>query len=226
LKKVLRALDTETVPSFEVLNGSEEGKKVFLTDDITEIILGRDSSCDFSINEFAISRRHARVSKRWGGIVVRDLESKNGTFVNNRRIVEEFLHDGDRIALGTILLLFRNPQEINFSQISEKVAPKNSPAQVNPKDILPTDEGSSDKSLSDENLVEEIEEIEEPNQPEPNPNEEISLYPEKQKKPRYPIAAPKKSFFKQMAPVEIGMIGLGALVLIFALITIVNLMFE
>jgi hypothetical protein len=41
---------------------------------------------------------------------------------------------------------------------------------------------------------------------------------------RYPTPAPQPKGIKRLTPIEIGMIGLGALVLIFALITVVNLL--
>ena len=56
LKKVLRALDRESIPNLEVLNGTSEGKKVFISDDITDISIGRDPMCDFQIEEYVISR--------------------------------------------------------------------------------------------------------------------------------------------------------------------------
>lgn len=121
LKKVLRALDKERIPSLEVLNGSAEGKKVFLNDEGSEMIIGRDPLIDFPIEEYVISRQHAKISKKWGEVVVTDLNSKNGTFVNNKKIVEEVLHDGDRISLGTIVLIFRNPKEVNIQEISERI---------------------------------------------------------------------------------------------------------
>ncbi|MFH1874960.1 MAG: FHA domain-containing protein [Pseudomonadota bacterium] len=210
LKKVLKALDTETVPSFEVLNGSAEGKKVYLTDEVNELLLGRDPNTDFVINEFAISRKHVRITKRWGGIVVRDLESKNGTFVNNRRVVEEFLHDGDRIALGTIVLLFRNPQEMNLAQLQAQIPPKQKPAPVDPTELA-----AAEESESEEPLPEEINE-EMPPTPTATPAKKII----------YPTRRPKQSLLDRLTIVEVGMIGLGALVLIFALVTFVNLMFQ
>ncbi len=220
LKKVLTALDKDMVPSLEVLNGSAEGKKVFLTDEVPEIVVGRDPECEFAINEYVISRRHAKVIKRWGGIVIRDLESKNGSFVNNRRVVEEYLHDGDRIALGTIVMMFRNPQEINLAQFDE-AKPKNVPAAVAP-DEIPYIE--SDQEFEDDGEAEEfIEEEDETSSPMEEWDElEKSLSGIGQAP--YPTPRANVEAIKRMTPVEIGMIGLGALVLIFALITIVNLM--
>ncbi len=212
LKKVLKAIDKETVPSFEVLNGSAEGEKFYLTDDIHELIIGRDPDTDFPINEHVISRRHAKVVKRWGGISIRDLESKNGTFVNNRKVVEEYLHDGDRIALGTIVLMFRNPQEINLAQMAEKVPPKHKPAAVKPEEI-PGAEAREEKP--EEEAVPE----------QPAPEEEFERLEEERARAREPYPAQPVKPKSRFSPVEIGMIGLGMLVFIFALITLVNLLF-
>lgn len=227
LKKVIRALDKETVPSLEVLNGSAEGKKMYLADEMSEIVVGRDPAADFPINEFVISRKHAKISKRWGGIVIRDLESKNGTFINNRRVVEEFLHDGDRIAMGTIVLMFRNPQEINLAQLSQKIPPKRTPAPVKPQDIpVPGEE-----TIPPEEEVPPEEPL--PEEEEAQPTEEespLEAWGEEQAQQEraapYPLHTPRTPLLKRFSPVEIGMVGLGALVLIFAFITIVNLIFE
>lgn len=223
LKKVLRALDKETVPSLEVLNGVAEGKKIFLTDEMSEMVAGRDPSCELSINEFVISRKHAKINKRWGGIVIRDLESKNGTFINNRRVVEEFLHDGDRVALGTIVLLFRNPQEINLAHLTEKVPPKRTPAIIKPEDIPMPEEA---EEMAEEALPEEAPPEEMPQEEEAYPPETFEEFEGLARPAPYPVSLPRKSIFGKLTPVEIGMIGLGVLVFVFALITLANLMFE
>ncbi|PIR26698.1 MAG: hypothetical protein COX62_03875 [Deltaproteobacteria bacterium CG_4_10_14_0_2_um_filter_43_8] len=228
LKKVLAALDKETAPSLEVLNGVEEGKKMYLTDDITSFIVGRDSEAAFPINEHVISRHHAKISKKWGGISIRDLESKNGTFVNNRRVVEEFLHDGDRIAFGTILVMFRNPQEINVESF-ERMASKRKPAAINPNEIPLTEKTAAPETSS----AEEHEMAEDKSKEDVSEQSEQSVSEEMKK---------KKSFFKRkmktalnyptphtaqkLTTTEISLIGIGSLILLLALITIINLLFS
>lgn len=200
LKKVLDAIDTETVPSLEVLNGVAEGKRVFLTSDTEEITVGRDPNCDLPINEHVISRQHAKVVKRWGGVTLRDLDSKNGSYINNKRVVEEPLHDGDRIALGTIVLLYRNPQEVNIRELGEELAKKKKKKAAPPP--------------SPSTPVEAVEQT-----PEENP--EMETPPETEvSAANYPIPQP----IQRLTSVEIGLIGLGVIVLAFAVITLVNLL--
>ncbi|HEX9924001.1 MAG TPA: FHA domain-containing protein, partial [Anaerolineae bacterium] len=57
--------------------------------------------------EKGVSRRHARVLKREGTVVVEDLGSINGTFINGKRLapyLPEALHHGDQLQLGKLLI--------------------------------------------------------------------------------------------------------------------------
>lgn len=216
LKKVLKALDRETIPSLEVLNGASEGKKFFITDDIEEVTIGRDMNADFPIEEYVISRSHAKIMRKWSGLIIIDLESKNGVFVNNRRVKEEFLHDGDRIAFGTIVLIFRNPKEINLDEIGKHLQ-KDKKAEVKAKVeikekkeevVHETDEEDKEVSYTGKELSED---------------EQIELV-EKIKKKEYPAPNRKKERIK-FGLLELGLIGLGALIGIVAIILIIRVIF-
>jgi len=69
------------------------------------VTLGRAADCDIVLPERQISRYHARVEWDVDGYVLRDLGSKNGTFVNGERVREQLyrLRDGDEISLATTL---------------------------------------------------------------------------------------------------------------------------
>ncbi|MEM7032354.1 MAG: FHA domain-containing protein [Chloroflexota bacterium] len=57
--------------------------------------------------EKGVSRRHARILKREGSVVVEDLGSINGTFINGKRLapyLPEMLTDGDSLQLGRLLI--------------------------------------------------------------------------------------------------------------------------
>lgn len=218
LKKVLRALDREALPSIEVLNGISEGKKAFITDDVNELTIGRDPMSDFPVEEYVVSRSHAKIAKKWGGIIVQDLNSKNGVYVNNRRVTEEFLHDGDRIALGTIVLMFRNPKEIDIEEIGKQLAKekKAPPAPSGPK----PEEASPKKEEEEKPEEEEVSFT-----GEALPEEEQKKLVKKTERQQYPTPHAKKQRIKFSA-IELSVIGLGVLVFIFALIMIVNVIFS
>ena len=87
-----------------VLGGANPGWVTAL--DRHETTLGRCSSATVSIDDPSISRRHASVVRsRDGQHVLRDLGSRNGTFVNGRSVTRARLSSGDRVQLGSDFLL-------------------------------------------------------------------------------------------------------------------------
>jgi pSer/pThr/pTyr-binding forkhead associated (FHA) protein len=76
-----------------------------------EIFLGRDPSVDFPLNNETISLRHCKIShnnKQWW---VKDLESTNGTYLNNEPVkTETIITNGDQLRLGKVeILITINP---------------------------------------------------------------------------------------------------------------------
>jgi len=77
-------------------------------------VIGREEDCDFAIDDDELSRRHAAISFRDDGRAeLRDLESRNGTYVNGRRITAPVLLDGgEEIRIGkTVLTASRTREE-------------------------------------------------------------------------------------------------------------------
>jgi len=64
------------------------------------VVLGRDDNCDVSVNDDSVSRRHACITPSPQGHVVMDMQSTNGTFVNDQRITQQLLKDGDYLRIG------------------------------------------------------------------------------------------------------------------------------
>ena len=77
--------------------------------DITQggISIGRDESAGLRIFDDTISRNHCRVYFENGNYCISDLGSKNGTFVNDRKIIKEILNPGDTIKIGSSVIIFR-----------------------------------------------------------------------------------------------------------------------
>ncbi len=78
-----------------------------LTQAITRI--GRGIACDVTIDDSAVSRRHALVVQRDGAHVLLDDRSRNGTFLNGERVTEAPLRDGDVITIGPVPIRFAQP---------------------------------------------------------------------------------------------------------------------
>jgi pSer/pThr/pTyr-binding forkhead associated (FHA) protein len=83
-----------------------------------ELTIGRASDNHIQINDPKVSAHHAKLVTIFNASHIEDLKSTNGTLVNNRKIVEHTLHDGDRITLGEYNITFStdSPMEDSESQ--------------------------------------------------------------------------------------------------------------
>ncbi len=70
--------------------------------------IGRHPSNDIVLPMDSVSRFHAEISPEHGLFLLEDLNSSNGTFVNEERVTRLAVHDGDVIRLGQVELVFRN----------------------------------------------------------------------------------------------------------------------
>ncbi|HTT31982.1 MAG TPA: FHA domain-containing protein [Methylomirabilota bacterium] len=64
------------------------------------VTIGRAPDNDLSVDNLAVSNYHAKIYYEAGRMVIEDLDSLNGTFVNDLRIERATLHDGDRVHVG------------------------------------------------------------------------------------------------------------------------------
>jgi pSer/pThr/pTyr-binding forkhead associated (FHA) protein len=72
-----------------------------------ENLIGRDPGVDVFLDHPSVSRHHARISITAGRVVLEDLNSRNGTCVDGRRITSPAdLHDGAIVGVGPITLTF------------------------------------------------------------------------------------------------------------------------
>ena len=86
--------------------------------DQDEIIIGRDTGNDIQIDNIAVSREHARIIKGPNYYFIEDMSSKNGTFVNGKKINKKFLKEDDEITIGKHSL--QNVLEENPAKMKKK----------------------------------------------------------------------------------------------------------
>jgi two-component system cell cycle response regulator len=72
----------------------------------TAFVVGRGEDCSIQINDHSVSRRHARIEHGPDGFYVHDLQSTNGTFVNDHPVTDSLLHDGDYLRVGNCIFRF------------------------------------------------------------------------------------------------------------------------
>jgi hypothetical protein len=69
-----------------------------------EIVIGRGGELDIVLVEDMVSRKHAKITTQGDKIIIQDLGSTNGTFVNGEKIKRMRLKEGDRVLIGTSIL--------------------------------------------------------------------------------------------------------------------------
>lgn len=84
--------------------GPGMGARYALSD--SPVVLGRGNDCDIRINDHSVSRRHARVQPGADGYYAVDLQSTNGTFVNDVPASICKLKDGDYLRVGNCIYRF------------------------------------------------------------------------------------------------------------------------
>jgi pSer/pThr/pTyr-binding forkhead associated (FHA) protein len=73
------------------------------------VVIGRDPQCDVLLSSLHVSRHHCILREEGGDIMLRDLGSANGTWVNGRRVSRARLVPGDEIAIAHLRYQFRDP---------------------------------------------------------------------------------------------------------------------
>jgi pSer/pThr/pTyr-binding forkhead associated (FHA) protein len=101
------------------------GREHFLVGDT--LTIGRAVESDIVITSRRVSREHARVSCEGRRVILVDLDSTNGTFLNDERVLAPIeLRDGDSVSIGDVILSYHDPDstflETPFPQLEVDVA--------------------------------------------------------------------------------------------------------
>ncbi len=89
--------------SLKVLSGNHEGKLIPIKDE--KFFVGRSESCQLRPKSDSISRRHCAIVQKEGKVLLLDLKSRNGTFVNDKQLSPDkakVLKSGDKIKIGQL----------------------------------------------------------------------------------------------------------------------------
>ncbi len=92
------------MPKLVVQSGALRGREFELRPGVNSF--GRGFNCDFRIDDASVSGSHAQVIVDSFSVVVKDLHSTNGTFVNRSQVREGFLQPGQVMSLGGVEMLF------------------------------------------------------------------------------------------------------------------------
>ncbi len=91
-------------PRLAAISGKLKGAIFAINEE--ELVIGRETAANICIADASVSRRHSKLEKKEAGFVLSDLESLNGTFVNDVPIKTRLLEHGDRVRIGDSQFLF------------------------------------------------------------------------------------------------------------------------
>src|SRR5688500_13809885 len=101
------------MPQVRVKSGTNAGSTFEVGE--APLLIGRDDGAEIQVLDQGVSRRHAEIFRMGEMFFIRDLDSRNGTFVNEERIKEELLRDGDEVRIGSTVMAFEDSPSPGFS---------------------------------------------------------------------------------------------------------------
>lgn len=112
-----------------IATGPYRGREKTLTD--KSLTIGRDAEAGIQILDRSASRFHAEIFPVGGMWFVKDLESKNGTYVNDERLKdEELLREGDVIKIGSTELVYEAGSALSEDDTANRIAYQDDPAEA------------------------------------------------------------------------------------------------
>ena len=136
------------VPYLTAVAGITEGDTAFRLEQRDHVYMfGRTRRCEFRVNGTDVSREHASFVRRADGVYVNDLGSVNGVLVNNTRVKEYRLYDGDLIQIGHVKLRLFDPSEPSPRE-SERPASSSPLSRSTPSRSVPSHGAPSHRAPS------------------------------------------------------------------------------
>lgn len=117
------ALSEERLPQWSLVATSSwmTGKEFKVGPD--KVLVGRGSQCELVIPGTHLSRQHAEVEVRGNQLLVRDLGSANGTYINNQRITEALANQGDEVRFDIYPFKIKGPNtDYNKTRVRPRTA--------------------------------------------------------------------------------------------------------
>ena len=102
------------------LTGASKGESYVLTGN--RIVIGRGDKADIKLNDTKASREHAEVTKVGSNWVATDLGSQNGIVVNDKKVTQSQLNEGDKLIVGQTVFKFAKVEVANKSKAPKQEA--------------------------------------------------------------------------------------------------------
>lgn len=100
------------------LTGTSKGESYVLTGN--RIIIGRGDKADIRLNDTKASREHAEVTKVGSNWVATDLGSQNGIMVNDKKVTQSALNEGDKLIVGQTVFKFAKVEVTTKAKVAKE----------------------------------------------------------------------------------------------------------
>lgn len=141
-----------------------------------ELTIGRGYSNLLRLEGDEISRVHAIIYRRNGDFIVRDLDSKNGVFLNGNKVSYAQLGPGDRLQVGKYKMVFDPPPSFEHENLPQQLKSKVAPGHQTPQPAGDACEHTSSGHIADLAVLDEMKPITVPPPPPlPGLREEVLL---------------------------------------------------
>ena len=109
--------ELELAPSLTATNGPVQGATFRLRQGVR--VIGRADGADILVEDPKVSRRHATVERSDGQVLLSDVGSTNGTWLNHERVAgSALLADGDQIRVGNVTFRFFDPSSARTEPVA------------------------------------------------------------------------------------------------------------
>lgn len=170
---------------FTIIHGDSVIKEVSF--DKERITVGRTYTNDIEIVDLAVSREHCVVENSDEGLFLRDLNSRNGTYLNGERIEKKLISDNDKISIGKHILVFHTDED-GIAPVEEEQDDIAEDIESNFDSII-SEDSSEVKAFNDVDDVEQL-------VPEEDKSKSISPDVEKAEEEHEPIVEEKDTGFE------------------------------
>lgn len=113
---------TRMVGVFTIMEGRQKGREYRVAED--EVAIGRSTRNPIRIYDWQASSSHAVIRREGSGYIIRDMDSWHGTIVNDQKVGEAKLRNGDKVQIGDTVLAFRlaDPESLTAPTVVRPVA--------------------------------------------------------------------------------------------------------
>lgn len=159
-------------------------------------LIGRGTEVHYQIKSGALSRQHCQLTDTGAALEICDLGSRNGTFVNRKKITKCMLYDGDQIEFGNLLIKVEN-------RYGKRPKPEPEKDKANPKPVTSELDDESTSTMPTLNHSEEASHKKEPAaQDQPNKEERAGKSAENRHEASFTMGKNASADGKPAAPAE------------------------